>query len=108
MDPDYALQNFLLAVREFDPSYNMREGKDGLRTCMRVWNEGILQMIGLSFKNIFAATTDGADDVRILCIHDINAFWEWYIPHMNNRIAKYAFGDRNPTMRDQLAEMKSS
>ena len=74
LDPEYALRTFLLAVREFDPSSKMREGKEGLRTCMRVWNEGILEIFGLSFKNIFGATTDGAGDVRILAMHDFLAY----------------------------------
>lgn len=106
MNSDYVLQTFLLAVREFNPSFKMREGSEGLRTCMRVWAEGILSTFGLSFQNIFAATTDGAGDVRILSIHDIKAFWEWCPPHMINRALIHAFGDRNPWMRDQLAEIK--
>ena len=106
MDPEYALRTFLLAVREFDPSSEIREGKEGLRTCMRVWNEGILEIFGLTFKNIFGATTDGAGDVRILSIYDIMAYWEWCPPHMINRALIHAFGKRNQWMSDQLAEIK--
>ena len=106
LDPEYVFRTFLLAVREFNPSSDLRTGQDGLRTCMRVWNEGILELFGLTFLNIFSATTDGAGDVRILSIYDMKALWEWCIPHMINRILIHAHGNRNPWMQNELAEIK--
>ena len=108
MDPDYVLTTIMLAIREFDPSSTMRTGEGGLATSMRVWMNGMLETFGLSFKNIFGATTDAAGDVRLLIINSVKAYWEWCPPHNINRSMKHAFGDRNIDIQKEIAEMKST
>ena len=106
LDPSFLWQTFLIGVREFDPSFSMRGMVGGLRTAMCVWLRGLLETYGIDFQNIFAATTDGAGDVRVLSMLDVLAFWEWCPPHMINRVLLYAFGNRNSFMQKEIAEMK--
>ena len=108
LDTSFKLQTFLLGMREFKPSFNMRDGMFGLRTSMKVWALGLLASYGLDFSHIFSATTDGASDVRILTQQDMGALWEWCPPHMLNRILFYAFGlKRNSEMKREVDAMRA-
>ena len=107
-DEQMKLQNWMLAVREFNPSSHIRQGPDGLRRAMRVWARAILLHYGLEFKNIFSATTDKAGDVRILCQLDIGTNWDWCPPHLMAKILDYACSlGRNPELYAEIAAMKA-
>ena len=107
LDHNMTYQNWMLAVREFKPSSQMRQGPTGLRRAMSCWALAILKHYGINFEDIFGATTDKAGDVRILNQLDIEANWEWCIPHLLNCILYYAFSlDLNPWMNAEIKAMK--
>ena len=108
MDKFFELQTFLLGMREFDPSSAMRDGALGQRNSMNAWGKGLLKTYGLAFENVFSGTTDKANDVRVLCQQDMNAYWEWCPPHMINCGLYYTFGDRNPEMKQEVAYMREN
>ena len=106
-DHKMRFQNWMLAVREFNPSSQIRQGTTGLNRAMRVWAKAIMEHYGISFEDIFAATTDKAGDVRILNQLEINSNWDWCIPHLLNCVLYFAFClSRNPWMHGEITEMK--
>ena len=108
-DAKMKFQNWMLSVREFNPSFQMRKGPTGLRRSMDVWAKAICLHYGIKFEDIFGATTDKAGDVRILNQLDIQANWDWCIPHLLNCVLYYAFGaKRNPWMHREIDEMKNA
>ena len=108
-DHKMQFQNWMLAVREFKPSSQMRQGPTGLRRAMEAWARAILLHYGIKYEDIFSATTDKAGDVRILNQLDIETNWDWCIPHMINCALYFAFSlARNPWMHGQIAAMKDA
>ena len=75
-DHKMQFQNWMLPVREFKPSSQMRQGSTGLRRSMDVWARAISLHYGITYEDIFSATTDKAGDVRILNQLDILTNWD--------------------------------
>lgn len=108
-DVKMKFQSWMLSIREFNPSSQMRQGSTGLQRAMNVWAKAILLHYGIKYEEIFSATTDKAGDVRILNQLDIDTNWDWCIPHMLNCALYYAFSAaRNPWMSNEITAMKNA
>ena len=94
VDEFFELETRLLAIREFNPSSEIRQSHK-LGHLLQVWVQTVLKDYQLNEDHVFGSTTDGGSDVKSwgTTLMGANKVWEHCPPHHLARSVKSAVGD---------------
>ena len=77
----FQLETKLLAVREFNPSYEVKSSKLKQADLIEKWTLAVLKDYGLEAKDFYSGTTDAGSDVKCTVLKKLQIKWEWCPPH---------------------------
>lgn len=78
---NFKLMTELLAVREFNPSSEVKMSQTKQAELLEKWTVAVLLDFGLTVADFYSATTDAGSDVKCTIMKKLGLKWEWCPPH---------------------------
>ena len=84
VNKSFQLETKLLAVREFNPSYEVKSSSLKQSELIEKWTLAVVNDNGLEAKDFYSGTTDAGSDVKCTVVKKLGVKWEWCPPHQIN------------------------
>ena len=99
VSPAWKLESFVLALRHFNPSHQLRS-THRLSNLQGLWAKMVFQQYGFNISDLYGSTSDAGSDIKRLTQTVLKTQWNWCPPHMITAAVKEAFGMNADSMEE--------